>query len=144
VTSKIKIHVGDIEVEYEGPESFLDKKLTALVSQLSVLHDQLPKDRAKKTHHSGASSDNSTIIAILKSKSATSNQTKKFLAAAEWLHLRGQTRLKTGDVTKALRDNSQAKIGNPAQTLIRNVTNGHCERDGKSFFVTDEGRAELG
>jgi hypothetical protein len=71
---------------------------------------------------------------------------RKFLATAVWLHdSRNMDRLTTGDVTKALSANRQGKLTNPSDCLNGNVKRGFCEKDGKKqFFVTDEGRTNLG
>jgi hypothetical protein len=83
------------------------------------------------------------LATFLKDKSANDNQTKKFLATAAWLEAKGKKRLVTGDVVQALKDNNQAGLGNPSQCLAYNVQQGHCERDGDKFFVTDEGAQSL-
>jgi len=79
----------------------------------------------------------------LKEKSATTNQTKKFLATAVWLESKGKSKLKTTDITKAPNDSSQKKLSNAAQFLSNNVGKGFCEKDGDEFYVTDEGRDSL-
>ena len=83
-----------------------------------------------------------TLAAFLK-KSNADNQTKRFLATADWLHQKGTDPIKTSDVSKALSDNHQRKLGNPAQCRNQNVKAGYCEKKGSGFYVTDEGRATL-
>lgn len=144
--TKIRIRVGDVEVEYEGPESFLDKKLPELIARLSRFE---PRESRHGGHagEGGAgrrTGDPGTLAAFLKSKSVGNSGVRKFLATAEWLHLKGSKNLKTGEVTHALRDNRQGRLPNPADCLNKNVTKGHCEKIGREFFVTDEGRASLG
>jgi hypothetical protein len=82
------------------------------------------------------------LATFLREKSVGDNQTKKFLATAVWLEAKGQTRLQTGNVTKALSDN-QSRLGNPSQCLADNVKQGYCECDKKQFFVTTEGKDSL-
>ena len=36
------------------------------------------------------------------------------------------------------------KLSNPSDSLNSNVGKGYCEKDGKHFFVTPEGRQSLG
>jgi hypothetical protein len=60
-----------------------------------------------------------------------------------WLEAKGQKRIQTVDVTKALKEANQTRIGNPADSLNKNVSKGHCEKDGKQFFVTDDGKSSL-
>ena len=72
-------------------------------------------------------------------------QNEKFLAAAIWVEAKsGKNRLKTADVSSALKNANQTKINNPSETLNQNVTKGFCEKEGKDFFVTQEGRDHLG
>lgn len=143
MTAKMKIRVGEVEVEYEGAEAFLEKKLPEFISQLSRIAYQAPTQMRKKTEDRGAG-DPGALAAFLKAKKAGGNQLQRFLATAQWLHLRGQKMLKTADVSKALKDNQQSKLGNPADCLNKNVAKGHCEKSGSEFFVTDEGRSALG
>ncbi len=50
----------------------------------------------------------------------------------------------SGDVVKALKESQQSRMGNPSEVLNQNIHKGHCERDGKEFFVTQEGRDSFG
>jgi hypothetical protein len=43
-----------------------------------------------------------------------------------------------------LKNAHQTKLTNPANSLNQNVSKGHAEKDGGSFFVTDPGRTSLG
>ncbi len=52
------------------------------------------------------------------------------MATADWLRLKGETNLKTALVGKALSDNHQKKLGNPADCLNKSVAKGHCEKKG--------------
>ena len=42
MATKIRIKVGNVEVDYEGPEAFLNKKLPELISQLSNYSEKVP------------------------------------------------------------------------------------------------------
>ena len=147
MASKIRVRVGDVEVEYEGPEAFLENKLPGLLAQLSdVAHGAPAKargDKGTKKDRATTSNKRGTLASFLKTSGATTVQNKKFLATVEWLHLGGQTRVRTGDVTKALRDAHQSKLGNASQCLSNNVSQGFCEKHGNEFYVTDEGRDSL-
>lgn len=147
MASKIRIRVGDVEVEYEGPEAFLEKKLPGLISQLSEVAKSAPaasdSEETPRTKRKPAAKKVGTLAAFLKEHDATSAQTRKFLATAEWLHRGGKKELKTVDVTKALREAHQKRLGNPSQCLNSNVSQGYCEKQGKDFYVTDEGKASL-
>ena len=144
MTTKIRIKVGNIEVDYEGSEDYLESKLYNLLSDVSTLAKQVPSENDGSD--SKGNMDNvtsSTLVSFLKEKKADS-QNQRFLATAEWLHQKGLKRIKTSDVTKALRDSNQKRLGNPSDTLNQNVSKGFCEREGKEFFVTPEGRNSLG
>ena len=84
------------------------------------------------------------LATFLKKANNTDSQVGKFLATAEWLHLKGNEALKTVDVTEALKKNRQNKLVNPAERLNQNIKKGFCVKTGKEFYVTDEGRRELG
>lgn len=148
MTTKIKIKVGGVEVDYEGPEAFLNKKLPELITQLSSLAKKVPAGDEPDGGGGGTGGNGGgavgTLASFLKVKKVGANQNKRFLATAEWLHRKGSKHVKTAEVTKALRDNRQSRLGNASQCLNSNVSSGHCEKVGKEFFVTDDGRASLG
>ena len=144
MTTKIRIKVGGIEVDYEGPEAFLESKLQKLISELSDLAKQVPAEH-DDSNPSGktGSGTSATLVSFLKEKKVDS-QTQRFLATAQWLHQNGSERIKTGDVTAALQDHKQKKLSNPSDCLGQNVSKGYCQKVGKEFYVTDEGRNSLG
>lgn len=74
---------------------------------------------------------------------ASDSQVRRFLATAQWLHVRGNRRPSTRDVSRALQDHGQKKLSNPAACLSRNVKKGLCRKDDKHFYVTAAGRAAL-
>ncbi|MGN6294249.1 MAG: hypothetical protein ACTHMV_15995 [Chitinophagaceae bacterium] len=84
------------------------------------------------------------MATYLKEKNATTNQVKKFLASAAFLQLNGKNRLTTSDISGALKDAKQNKLNNPSDCLNKNIKKGHCEKDGKEFFVTSKGFEDLG
>jgi len=148
--SKIAIKIGQVEFTGEGEQNWLDKQLDKILAQAEKLIKLAPAEQEKQAETGGHrekgkgdSVASMPLAAFLKSKNATTNQLKKFLATATWLHAKGAARLETKQITKALKDASQSKIGNPADTLIKNATKGYCERDGKQFFVTEEGKKAL-
>jgi hypothetical protein len=145
MTTKIKIKVGEVEIEYEGAEAFLLKSLPGLIARLSGMSEEAPAGGAHgkgKKEHKIKAEKGGTLPDFLRAKKAT-NQSRKFLATAVWLHDRGAARVSTTDVRKALKDSLQGKLGNPAQCLNNNVSSGYCEKEGKVFFVTDTGRSSL-
>lgn len=145
---KVKLRVGDVEIEYEGAEAFMIKKIPGLIEDLRQKgrpSNQVNDTSRQKVHSNGNANggDPGTLAAFLSSKDAKGKQVKRFLATAEWLHQKGTDLILTSEVTAALKENRQNKIGNPADCLNKNVSRGFCEKDGKRFFVTDEGRKEL-
>lgn len=85
-----------------------------------------------------------SLATYIREKGADGNQTQRFLVTADWLRRRGQ-QLSSGSVAKALTDNHQSRVSNPADCLNKNVAKGLCEKlkDG-GFFITPEGLKELG
>lgn len=152
--AKIGFTVGGISFSGEGDDAWLEKQLDKIIEKAS----ELIKIAPIQVDTSGGTGGSNTIQKVkineaiaaqtlpnfLKSKSAIKNQLQKFLATAIWLHAKGNNRLSTGEVTKALKDSNQARLGNASDCLAQNVTKGYIERDGKQFFVTDEGKASLG
>lgn len=140
--TKVRIKIGDIEVEYEGPEDFLDKKLLDLINKLLKIAEQAPVTLYAKPQ--GTREAIVPLASFIEKKSVKNPQWKRFLATSEWLHLKDLKRIEVKDVTKALRDNNQIRIGNPSDCLGINISKGYCERDGSKFYVTQEGRKFLG
>ena len=150
----LRIKFGDAEFSAEGEEVWVGEQLAKFIAHLSKApaSSGASKDAADGSRASdrkvsdGATAQDYVTKALgtfLREKSATENQTKKFLAAAAWLQAKGKGRLKTGDVSRALRENNQTRLGNASQCLANNVGQGYCERDGSEFFVTDEGSLSL-
>lgn len=149
--SKINIKIGSIEFSGEGDSSWLEKQLDKIIEKapnmLKVSPMEAPSNNDEVTHHQPIGSDpeiaKKALGTYLQEKNATSNQNKKFLTTAIWLESKGSKRLKTADITKALRDASQKRLNNASLNLIGNVKKGYCERDGDQFFVTDEGKKSI-
>ena len=85
-----------------------------------------------------------SLATYLSEKQATSNQTLRFLATADWLRQKGQGPLTSTAVAQALKNNHQNRLANPADCLNKNAAKGFVEKDGKTFFITPEGLAHLG
>jgi len=151
--AKIEIKVGALSFTGEGAEKWLSVELDKLLTKLPELVDIAPPesdgDDAGDAAGAGAKGNKTTkhgtLAHFLRERSATENQVKKFLATAVWLHdTTEKDRITTGEVKKALQKANQSKITNPSDALNQNVTKGHAEKDGGSFFVTDPGRESLG
>ena len=148
----VKIHfkLGAIEFSGEGDKEWIAQQLDKLLDKAPKLVSLSPPAAQSggipPLHAPGALDPlvaHKPLASFLQEKNATSNQVKKFLAAAVWLEAKGRNKMTTGDVTKALKDSHQSGLGNPADCLNRNVGKGYCEKDGKEFFVTQTGRASL-
>ena len=150
--AKLSITIGTIEFTGEGEQDWLAGQLDKVLEKAPVLaecrggktSECLQADTGTGAEQlSGDGNGVGTLASFLNSSKATTNQVKRFLATSEWLHRKGSKRIKTAEVTKALQDNQQKRLGNPADSLNKNVAKGHCEKVGNEFYVTDEGRAEL-
>ncbi|MHB8391885.1 MAG: hypothetical protein ACYDBH_20290 [Acidobacteriaceae bacterium] len=153
--SKIEIKVGSITFSGEGTGDWLSKQLDKVLAKIPELVAIAPQENERMgsdggdtgTGRPGASGGKAsgTLATHLKSTSSTSNQVRKFLATAVWLHdSEGEKRLTAKEVSSALNSHNQGKLTNAANSLNQNVTKGHCVKDGKTFYVTPEGRTSLG
>ncbi|HEX4155417.1 MAG TPA: hypothetical protein VHY48_07375 [Acidobacteriaceae bacterium] len=150
--AKIEIKVGAVSFSGEGPGEWLSKQLDKVLTKLPELTKIAPCDEPEEAGSAGAATANNrhkknnvTLAAFLKDKQATVNQVRKFLATAAWLQdHEGKNRVSTAEVTMALNSHNQGKLTNPGQCLSRNLSKGHAVKDGSQFYVSDDGRAELG
>lgn len=150
--AKIKFSFGSLSFSGEGEEGWLTKQLDKLLEAAPQLSSfQLPDgDSGVPSKPSGESlsiSGNFTkaLGPYIRSKGGESNQNKRFLATADWLRRRGEKKLTSTAVKKALSDNQQKRLGNPADCLNKLVTRGICEKNSDGgFFITPDGLAELG
>lgn len=148
--AKIEIKLGAIDFKGEGEEQWIEGQLDKILQHAPALLKlgNASQDHTNKVGGSGGGGGGNldseiTLAKFLSEKSAGGNQVKRFLATAVWLHSRGNKKPTTGDVTKALRENHQLRLSNPADCLNKNVSKGHCENDGRQFFVTPDGFKEL-
>lgn len=147
--AKIEIKIGMIEFTGEGSEKWIESQLDKILEKAPELLKVVPSASQDTTtqYHNPMGSDpeiaKKALGTFLQEKSATTNQTRKFLATAIWLESKGKNRLKTSDVTEALRVNSQKRLNNAALGLTRNTEKGYCEKDGDQFYVTDEGKKSI-
>lgn len=145
--AKITLKIGEIEFSGEGEEKWIEKQLDKIFDKAEELIAIAPSQQSKSNSHNPMGNDpaiaKKALSTFLQEKGATTNQTKKFLATSAWLEAKGQNRLKTGDVTKALKDSQQNKLKNPSQTLADNIKKGYIEKDGDQYFVTEEGKKSL-
>lgn len=150
--TKIQIKIGIVEFSGEGDQEWLSSQLDKILVKIPEL---LKIEVATSGSHHGNQIEKpdglkeipkiKNLALFLKEKNATTVQTKKFLATAAFLQLKGSNRTTTAEISKALKDSNQTKLNNASDCLNQNVTKGFCEKDGeKGFFVTDTGMSELG
>lgn len=146
--SKIEFSLGDLTFSGQGDQDWLseqlDKVLAAAPELQKVNAPVAPAPPLAGDNQSDQGDFKDTLASYIKSKGGESNQVMRFLATADWLRRRGETKLTTAKVSKALSSNHQKKLGNPADCLNKNVAKGHCEKQGDSFFITPDGLKELG
>jgi hypothetical protein len=152
--SKIEMKVGAVSFAGEGTGDWLGKQLDKVLAKLPELigltisdsnDDKTETDKSvaatKSTTHTNSAIP---LAAFIKDKKATTNQVRKFLATAAWLHdTTDQKRLSTGEITKALSDHNQGKLTNASQSLNNNAKTGAIVKEGKKFYVSEQGRTEL-
>ncbi|HEX74589.1 MAG TPA: hypothetical protein G4N93_05505 [Dehalococcoidia bacterium] len=152
-TARIEFTLGSITFSGEGEENWLSTQLDKIIEKAPDLINIVPaiqdtgQTRAAIVEQGQILSDaaiaSQTLPNFLKSKGATGKALHKFLATAIWLHGKGLSRISTSDITKALKDSNQSRLVNPSDCLNKNVSKGLIEKDGKQFFVTDEGKASI-
>jgi len=154
--AKIEITIGQITFSGEGEPSWLTEQLDKILDRAEKLLSLAPAPSMPATSGSNGGSNEAADLSghseiaakplaiWLKEKGADSNQNLKFLATAIWLESKGSKRLQTKDITSALSSANQKRLGNASDCLNKNVTQGHCEKEGKQFYVTEEGKRKLG
>lgn len=142
---KVEIKVGDISFVAEGDQTWLAAQVEKVLAAAATIPAAQPDAHSGKATGGGKPSTTSVppLGSFIKAKGADGNQTLRYLVTAAWLFKRGATSLTTTAVTKALSDNHQSKLGNPAQCLAQNVKNGHCEKTANGFFITPDGWTAL-
>lgn len=153
--AKLEIKIGTVTFSGEGAEDWLGQQLDKFLQRLPGLAQAGSEELRSPDSHSAGKPHNVSerhasgqgkvsLVAFVRDKKATSNQSRKFLATALWLHDNaGKGRLITKEITEALNTHNQGKLTNAAQCLINNIKAGYIVRDGKQFYVADEGRTEL-
>lgn len=151
---KIDFSFGSLSFSGEGDEKWLADQLDKVITAVPKLA-QVELPAVAKESKSGAGSNVNDVNELasefttslpnhIKAQGDGSNQNSRFLATADWLRRRGNKNLKTSDVTKALTNNHQSRLGNASETLSQNVKQGFCEKTKDGFFITQEGLSKLG
>ena len=145
--AKIELKIGGLAFSGDADAAWLEKQLDKLLDfakSADVDQNVESADAETEAKPGERTGKRGTLSGFLRSHNATSNQVRKFLATAVWLTLDGKKRLSTGDVTKALSANHQGKLRNASDCLNRNVKQGRCEKEGKQFYVTEDGFQDIG
>ena len=133
MNSKIEVTVGEFSFRGEGEPDWLAKQLDKVLDRAESLvklaptqSSDSPSNTAQKPADFSGNPEiaTKTLVSFLKDKNATTNQVAKFLATSAWLEAKGQTRLSTSDVTKALKQASQTRLSNASDALAKNVGKG--------------------
>jgi len=152
-TAKIEFSLGGLSFSAEGTEAWLAAQLDKVIEaapKLGQLKVHAPPAQDPAAAGATAATPQpdgeftTSLAAYIKEKGGDTNQNKRFLATADWLRRRGMKPLTTGAVSKALTQNHQKKLGNPADCLGQLTGRGLCEKTSEGFFITPDGLKELG
>jgi hypothetical protein len=144
MSSKIEIKIGNLSFSGEGEEKWLSSEFDKVLDKIGK---KIDIDKIEDENYNGeinSEISKKALATFLKEKNAETNQNDKFLVTAVWLNSKGNDKIKTNDVTKALKDNHQKRLGNPTECLRQNISKGFCEKYGNQFFVTEEGKKSIG
>ena len=141
---KIEVRMGDVQFIAEGETTWITEQLEKFLDKAPEIMSKLSQKSRHFFHMDDAEIAEKALVTFLDETSTADNQREKFLATAIWLQARGKSKLKTNDVTTALRENNQAALTNPAECLRANAFMGYCEKDGNHFFyVTEDGKRSI-
>lgn len=153
--SKIELKIGEISFSGEGDSVWLSEQLDKILDRASELRSSSAiaaspqlSNIANITHQEADLSGHHEIstkplATWLREKGADTNQNQKFLATAVWIEAKGKNRIQTSDITAALSNANQKRLGNATECLNQNIKKGYCEKEGKQFYVTEEGKRSL-
>lgn len=145
--AKVQFALGKLSFSGEGDQTWLSEQFEKVLSAAPKLAPLVGTDLGNGESSKSAAESQPftvTLASHIKEKGGESSQVKRFLATADWLRRRGASSLTTSAVTKALAENQQRKLSNPADSLNANVSKGFCEKSGNGFFVTPDGLKDLG
>jgi hypothetical protein len=149
--AKMSVSFGNLSFAGEGTEEWLTEQLERFFEAVPTLAGakvvNLLAQEADPGSGDAAETDatfTESLAAHIKAKGGDTVQVTRFLATADWLRRRGAKALTAAAVSKALQENHQKKLGNPADCLNQNVAKGSCEKTKDGFFITPSGLKELG
>jgi hypothetical protein len=139
-SGKLYIECGPLKFKGEGDEKWLSSQMEKVLSKADSLASS-PISSMSSTgqgtpvkHVHGGHGSQKPLASFLNDHKVGTKQVQKFLATAQWLHQKGQQRMTSADVVKALKDSNQSRLGNAPDCLNQNVSKGFCEKDGSGFF----------
>jgi hypothetical protein len=144
---ELEIRLGQLQFAGKGQQAWLAEQLRTVVAAIptaSIDDRDTAIDKADAAGARDQAKYTASLASHIRAKGAEGNQTQRFLAAADWLRLRGMDPLTTAAVSKALTDNHQSRLANPADCLNKNVAKGFCEKVSGGFYITPEGLRHLG
>ncbi|MBI3571097.1 MAG: hypothetical protein HY082_08340 [Gammaproteobacteria bacterium] len=147
--SKIDMKLGALSFAGEGDQAWLAEQLDKVLKAApEISRTSAPTG---KVNPPGSTSNTivdgqfpTTLATYIREKGGDANQVDRFLITADWLRRRGEQKLTTSAVGKALRDSQQKRLANPADSLNKNVTKGYCEKADGGFYITPDGLKKLG
>lgn len=147
--SKIEVNVGAVSFCGEGEQEWLAAQLDKVLKAAPEISRAQPVDpvHASKVESGAGSHDGqfaTTLATYIREKGGEGNQVDRFLITSDWLRRRGEKKLTTAAVSKALKGNHQKKLINAADCLNKNVSKGFCEKADGGFYITPDGLAKLG
>lgn len=149
VQSRVDIKIGDLSFSAEGQPAWLSEQVAKVIEAAAKIGMTKAAAPARTPSPGRAAGETAThfggsLAAAIKATGGESKQVRRFLAAAAWLHERGETNLKAGTVAAALATHHQKGLANPNDCLNQNVGKGYCEKTKDGFFITPEGWSVLG
>lgn len=143
---KVELKVGNITFSGEGDQDWLERQLANVLDAASQGEDtsQPSGDPLSDREPIENAGFETSLASYIKRKGGDNKQVQRFLVTAAWLWKRGRRSLKASDIAKALLDNHQKRLANPADCLNKNVAKGYCEKTAEGFFITPEGWSALG
>ena len=160
--ARLEFKIGNLEFVGEGEQDWVTEQLDKMLERLpdlvnqskkstplttidapspsvSIAPSKQPTDLFSTTAPSPQRAIVENLSTFLRKKDAVDKQRRKFLGTAVWLQENGKERIKTKEVTDALRAARQVKITNPSHQLNQNITQGFCQKEGNGFYVTPQG-----
>jgi len=146
--ARLEVEIGSLKFVGEGSEKWVEQQWEKVLHHASNLTAASAKEHKTSALPNPSSSSTQvkqlgSLAIFLKEKATGTSQVKRFLATAVWLSRSGMKSIKTSDVSKALIDAHQKKLGNPADVLNKNVSKGFCVKHDDGFYVTPEGEESL-